>query len=41
MKIVGIYLRKELKARNINPQFHINQYIKHADTEVINQIAQG
>jgi len=34
-------LRKELKARNINPQFHINQYIKHADTEVINQIAQG
>lgn len=28
-------LRKELKARNINPQFHINQYIKHANTEVI------
>lgn len=34
-------LRKELKVRNINPQFHVNQYIKHADTEVINQIAQG
>lgn len=28
-------LRKELKARNINPQFHINQHIKHANTEVI------
>lgn len=28
-------LRKELKARNINPQLHINQYIKHANTEVI------
>jgi len=28
-------LRKELKARNINPQIHVNQYIKQANTEVI------
>jgi len=28
-------LRRELNARNINPQFHINQHIKHANTEVI------
>lgn len=32
-------LRKEFKDRNINPQIYINQYTKHADTEVINQIA--
>lgn len=34
-------LRKELKARNINTQIHVNQYIKHANTEVISQIAKG
>lgn len=28
-------LRKELKERNINPQIHVNQYIKQANTEVI------
>jgi DNA-binding transcriptional regulator LsrR (DeoR family) len=28
-------LRKELKARDINPQIYINQYIKQANTEVI------
>ena len=28
-------LRRELKARNINPQIHVNQYIKQANTEVI------
>ena len=34
-------LRRELKARNINPQIHINQYNKQANTEVSNQIAKG
>ena len=28
-------LRRELKERNINPQIHVNQYIKQANTEVI------
>ncbi len=34
-------LRKELKMRNINPQLYVNQYTKHANTEVTNQIAKG
>lgn len=34
-------LRRELKARGINPQKCVNQYIKHTNTEVINQIAKG
>jgi group I intron endonuclease len=34
-------LRRELKARNINPQTHINQYVKQANTEVSNQMTKG
>lgn len=34
-------LRRELKARNINTQIHINQCTKQANTEVINQTAKG
>ena len=36
MNISRNTLRKELKARNINSQTHINQYVKQANTEVIN-----